>query len=92
MVRKIKFFDRKPINSEKLLEEDDASPAGYRVPSLPNFEIDPALARTGVDCFSLNFEFGFGILMAFVVGAGISYLAFTDWDDNAIDQIQEWMP
>jgi len=91
LVRRIPYYDQKPTNSERLLEEDHSSPAGYRVPSLPNFEIDPALARTGTPCLSANFEFAFGLIMSLVVGGGITYLAFTDWDDMAIDQIQDLM-
>jgi len=92
MVRKIPYFDQKPTYSERLLEEDHTSPAGYRVPILPNFEIDPALARTGSPCVPLNVEFIFGLLMSFVIGGGITFLAFTDWDDSTIDKVQSFFP
>lgn len=88
LCRRIPYYDSKPKDAERLLVIDHCSPAGYRVPSLPDYEIDPALARLGTNCASISVEFGFGIVMAFGVGAAIIYLAFTDWDDAVASQLQ----
>ena len=49
---------------ERLLIEDHASPVGYKVPSLPDFEIDPTIANTGLPCMTMSTEFIIGIAMA----------------------------
>jgi hypothetical protein len=92
LVRRIPYFDQKPIDAERLLVEDHASPAGYRVPSLPDYEIDPALARTGIDWLSVNTEFVLGLLMAFLVGGCMALMAFTQIDDNITDQVESFIP
>lgn len=73
VVRQIPFVDQKPSDAERLLEPDQSSPAGFRVPSLPDYEIDPSLAQTGLSCCSLNYEFATGILMAFALSGGMIY-------------------
>jgi hypothetical protein len=92
LARKIPYHDQKPIDAERLLIEDHASPAGYRVPLLPDYEIDPSLARTGYKCLSLQCEFVVGLLLALVVGAAISLLAFTNLDEFVNDQVQNVIP
>jgi len=88
LVRKIKYTDQKPKLGEKLLEEDHASPVGYKIPSLPDFEIDPDMANTGSKCFPLQLEFFIGVVMAVGVGAAIVSLAFTTWDEEFYDEVE----
>jgi hypothetical protein len=89
MVRKIPYKDQHPAyDGEPLLVDDQASPVGFKVPSIPDFEIDPGLASTGIPCFSLRFEFIVGILMAIGVGGSIIYFAFTSWDENIVGEVQ----
>lgn len=88
LCRKIPYYDSKPKDAERLLVTDQCSPAGYRVPSLPDYEIDPALGRLGTSCASLTAEFVFGIIMACSVGAAIIFLAFTEWDDAVAEKVQ----
>lgn len=89
LVRKIKYTDQKPQLGEKLLEEDHASPVGYKVPSLPNFEIDPSMVDTGSKWIPLQLEFLIGVVMAIGVGIAIVSLAFTTWDEEFYDDIAE---
>lgn len=89
LVRRIPYEDQKPHSGEKLLVENHASPVGYQVPSLPDFEIDPGMATTGSKCLSLRFEFIVGVIMAIGVGSGIITLAFTSWDENFYHEITE---
>jgi hypothetical protein len=71
-----------PDEEEPLLEEDQLSPVGFKVPSLPDFPIDPILEQKGIPCLHLKAEFIIGVLMAFGIGGGIVYSAFTDFDAN----------
>jgi hypothetical protein len=72
------FYD-----GEMLLEDDHTSPVGFRVPSLPNFEIDPALANNnGNRCISQNLLFAIGILLTAAIGSGLIYLSFTTMDEE----------
>ncbi|GKY90464.1 hypothetical protein MPSEU_000020200 [Mayamaea pseudoterrestris] len=82
MVRQIPFVDQKPSAAERFLEPDHSSPAGYRVPSLPDYEIDPSLARTGLPCLSLRNEFMTGIFIAFALSGSMVYLSLTTWDES----------
>jgi hypothetical protein len=89
LVRKIPYKDHHPYyDGEPLLVEDHASPVGYKVPSIPDFEIDPSLAKTGSSCIPYSLEFIVGFLMALVVGGGIVYLAFTDVDEQIVGTMQ----
>jgi hypothetical protein len=92
LVRRIPYYDQKPTDAERFLVEDHASPAGYRVASLPDYEIDPALARTGSSCMSPNFLFAVGLIMAFAVGGCITYLSFTEFDQFINDQVDNVIP
>jgi len=89
MVRRLPVLDQKPEHGEKILIEDQASPVGYKVPSLPDFEIDPSLANTGIKCLSLQFEFYFGIFMALVIGSLIVTLAFTNWEETVNKSVSD---
>ena len=71
-----------PDDEEPLLEEDHASPVGFKVPNLPDFPIDPELAKRGVTCCSIKAELLLGSVMAVALGLGICYLSFTDQDEN----------
>lgn len=89
LVRKIPYKDHHPYyDGEPLLMEDHASPVGYKVPSIPDFEIDPSLAKTGSPCIPYSLEFIVGILMAMSMGGGIMYLAFTDVDEQIVGTMQ----
>lgn len=66
-------------DEEPLLEEDHNSPVGYRVPNLPDFPVDPSLAKRGIRRLSLRIELSVGMFLAAVIGAGIVALAFTGW-------------
>jgi len=89
MVRRLPVLDQKPENGEKILIEDQASPVGYKVPSLPDFEIDPSLASTGSKYLSLQVEFYFGVFMALAVGSIIVALAFTNWEESVNDRLSD---
>jgi hypothetical protein len=77
------------MSGERLLIEDQASPVGYKVPSVPDFEIDPGLADTGSPCMSVNFELFIGLIMAVSVGSWLVSLAFTLWEDRLYDDISD---
>lgn len=81
-MRQIPYADQSPETGEKLLIEDHASPVGFKVPSLPDFEIDPSMANTGIKWLPLNLEFVVGSLLAFGVGAAVIAKAFVDWDEQ----------
>ena len=51
-----------PEDEEPLLEEDHASPVGYKVPNLPEFPIDPSLANLGIPWLDIRVE----LMMAIV--------------------------
>ena len=90
LVRRIPYKDFHPVyDGEPLLVEDHASPVGYKVPSIPDFEIDPSLSNTGSICLPLNFMFIFGMFMVFGIGGAIIYLAFTSWDEELIDGVEK---
>jgi hypothetical protein len=70
-----------PEDEEPLLEEDHASPVGYKVPNLPEFPIDPSMAVRGIRRLNVQFEFMIGVLMAIVLGAGMCFLGLINADD-----------
>jgi len=76
-----------PNDEEPLLEEDHASPIGYKVPHLPEFPIDPSYAYKGLgDCcccfYQIGIEYAFGLIVAVVVGGFICYLGVTNMDEQ----------
>mmetsp|Transcript_5757 Transcript_5757/g.7560 ORF Transcript_5757/g.7560 Transcript_5757/m.7560 type:complete len:496 (-) Transcript_5757:297-1784(-) len=74
-----------PDEDEPLLEHDHASPVGYRVPNIPNFEVDPSLASEGYfSLCSIQAQALIGLILAVVLGGGIIYLGFTDEDDELL--------
>ena len=69
-------------DGEPLLLKDHSSPVGFRVPSVPDFEMDPCLAWTGTFyCFRPVVKFALGILVALLLGGGILVLGKEGWDD-----------
>jgi hypothetical protein len=91
MVRRIPYKIQAPSVGEQLLLQDHASPVGYKVPNLPDFEIDPSLANTGSSYLSLTAEFLFGIIISIVVSTFIIYLAFTGWDEGVIEELTSYV-
>jgi hypothetical protein len=68
-----------PEEAERLLVEDHASPAGYKIKALPDFEIDPLLAREGSAYMSVDAEFSLGLIVA-AAGCGFAmYLSHFGW-------------
>ena len=89
MARSIPYHDAHPnYDGEPLLIPDQNSPVGFKVPSLPDFTIDPGLAQTGSSWLSLRAEVVMGVLFAMAAGTGIIYLAFTEWDESVVDQVE----
>jgi hypothetical protein len=74
------FHDQKTLDSEHLLIADHASPAGFKVPSLPDYEIDPSFGHTGIRWLPKCVELVFGMVLAAAVCAGLLLLSFSDWD------------
>jgi hypothetical protein len=73
---------------ERLLIDDHSSPVGYKVPSLPDFEIDPTIAITGWPCIPLAAELFFGVVLALSLGTVMIGLAFTTWDDYVHEVVE----
>jgi hypothetical protein len=76
-----------PDDEEPLLQEEQASPVGYKVPHLPEFPIDPSLTYKGwapCCCWSVGFEYAVGVMVAIGVGGFICYLGITDLDDQIL--------
>jgi hypothetical protein len=72
-----------PDEEEPLLEEDQASPVGYKVPSLPDFPIDPILEQKAmIPWLHVKVEFVIGVLMAFGISGAIVYSSFSDYDES----------
>jgi hypothetical protein len=90
-VRDIPPHDQTPPDGERLLEEDHSSPVGYKVPKLPDFEIDPSCVNQGHPCFSIHFEFAIGMMLSLVVGLGMIAFAFTDWEDDLYVSIKDYV-
>ncbi|MCI5151450.1 MAG: hypothetical protein D3916_19090, partial [Candidatus Electrothrix sp. MAN1_4] len=76
-----------PEDDEPLLESDHASPVGYRVPSLPDFEVDPTTALDGaVPLGPVAVQILIGLFIAVLFGGGIIYIGISDEDDNFWDR------
>ncbi|KAL3905831.1 MAG: hypothetical protein SGILL_009520 [Bacillariaceae sp.] len=76
-----------PNDEEPLLQEEQASPVGYKVPHLPEFPVDPSLTYEGwapFCCWSVGVEYIVGVLVALGVGGFICYLGITDLDDQIL--------
>jgi hypothetical protein len=75
-----------PNDEEPLLEEEQQSPTGYKVPHLPFFPVNPSYAHKGLgSCrcsFQLGIEYALSLLVAVAVGGFICYLGVTKLDDE----------
>ena len=71
-----------PDDEEPLLLKDHASPVGFKVPNLPDFPIDSAMASRGLFCLSMQVEFGLMLILTLFMGGFLCFLAFTDAEDN----------
>jgi hypothetical protein len=79
-----------PDDEEPLLQEEQASPLGYKVPHLPDFPIDPSLTYNGwapLCCCSVSFEYVLGIAVAVGVGAFICFLGLSGLDDMVLANV-----
>jgi hypothetical protein len=64
---------------EPLLVESQASPVGFTVPNLPDFEMDPNVVQPERFPCPIQFEFAFGIVLTICIGGAFIYVAYTDW-------------
>lgn len=71
-----------PDEEEPLLLKDHASPVGFKVPNLPDFPIDSAMAQRGLFCLGIQMEFGLMMLVTLCMGGFLCFLAFTQVDDD----------
>ena len=76
-----------PEDEEPLLEQDHASPVGYKVPNLPEFPIDPSLANLGMSWLDIRLEFAIGCLLSIAVGGGMCLMSFTNADEELASKI-----
>ncbi|KAI2502160.1 hypothetical protein MHU86_12296 [Fragilaria crotonensis] len=81
MVLYIKPHRELPANEEHLLVPAQESPVGFRVPNLPDYVVDPILAKEGISWISKRVEFVFGVVVALVAGGLIIYLNSTNVDN-----------
>jgi hypothetical protein len=89
LLRRIPHMDHHPdYDGEPALVEDHASPVGYKVPHIPDFEIDPALAKRGFPLIPYWVELLLAVLMAIGLGSGIVSLAFTNMDEQILHAVQ----
>jgi hypothetical protein len=91
-------FDQqqKPLSyyydGEKVLEEDHASPVGYKVPTLPDFEFDPSLiTSSGIRWCKLDWEFTFGLLLAVSIGGCLMFLALNSWEEDLYSDVDSYV-
>lgn len=68
-----------PGTDKPLLQEDHASPVGFKVPLLSDFPVDPILSRADDDgTFNLVCELIVGTLLALAGGGSMLFLAYSD--------------
>ena len=80
MARWIVPRPEKPVDGEQLLKRNQASPVGYTVPHLPDFEMDPCWERPTISCVNVHVEFALSLIVAVVLGIAMVALSFTDWE------------
>ena len=73
MILRIKSPVQTPAGEEHLLIPAQESPVGFKVPDIPDYIVDPNLARKGIQWLSLAVELSFGIVLSLAVGAAIIY-------------------
>jgi hypothetical protein len=89
LVRRIPCMDHHPdYDGEPVLLEDHASPVGYKVPNIPDFEIDPSFAKRGFPLIPYWVELVLGGLMAIGLGSGIVALGYTSMDEAILRAVQ----
>jgi hypothetical protein len=65
---------------DMILDEDQTSPVGFKVPNFPNYCIDPVLYREdGLSCFSTNVQTFLGIVICLGLGAFVGVAAIVDY-------------
>ena len=76
-------------DGERILVEDQSSPVGYKVPTLPDFEFDPSLVTSaGLSWCTLDCELAFGLVVAACIGSALFFFAFTDVEDDFYTSLQ----
>lgn len=91
ILRSVAFYEEEAAVGERLLKSDHTSPVGFKVPKLPDFELDPCCGLAGSRFLSLHLEFAIGVVLAIVLGILMVSFSFTDWEDNAYDAVQDYM-
>ena len=77
-------------DNEPLLLASHASPVGFKVPSLPDYEMDPSLAWTGKLSFlHIQAVFVIGIVCAAALGLGMVWWGVSNWGEDVVDHIQD---
>lgn len=73
----------RPLSKENLhdliLSEDHCSPVGYRVPTFPDFLVEPIRAKRSISFISLEQEIYCALLVAMTMMGVIVSMAFTGW-------------
>jgi len=80
LLRKNESVVQNDHTGENVLKEDQSSPVGYKVPSLPDFEIDLDREDTGSKYLSSQSVLLIGVILA--IGAGTAMIAFSLTDSN----------
>lgn len=88
LARPNNYSNEKPENGERLLIEDAASPVGFKVPSLPDYEIDPGLADRTSRILSPHLYLITGFVLAIAVGGWLVLVAFTNWGNDLYEDIK----
>jgi hypothetical protein len=73
----------RPLSQDNLhdliLSEDHRSPVGYRVPTFPDFLVEPIRAKKSISFISFEQEIVFAVLVAMTMMGVIVSMAFTGW-------------
>jgi hypothetical protein len=65
---------------DMILDEDQTSPVGFKVPNFPDYPIDPVLYREdGLKCFSTNVQTFLGIVVCLGFGAFAGVASIVDY-------------
>jgi hypothetical protein len=76
----------RPLAKENLhdliLSEDHRSPVGYRIPTFPDFLVEPIRAKRSISFISFEQEMYFAVLVAMTIMGGIVSMAFTGWSKS----------
>lgn len=77
----IKQRPRLKEDDNSMICEDQNSPVGFRILSLPEFIVDPSHAKKGFGFVSLENEIYISIFLAILIMAGIVSMPYTGWSD-----------